>query len=91
MESKQRSNIVSFTVPPDIKAILDTIPSLGYYDSLSEFLRDAIRSHLKANKGIAALIAFHLYKAKKISIGKATILTGASPEETQEMFHALET
>ena len=64
---------------------------IGYYDSLSEFLRDAIRSHLKANKGIAALMAFHLCKTKRISIGKAAAIMGVSLEETKDLFKALET
>ena len=67
----QHSHVVTFTAPSDLKEILECIASTGYYDSLSEFLRDAIRSTLKTNKGLAALIAFQLYKAKKISIGKA--------------------
>ena len=88
---KSKSSIISFTVPPDIKEILDTAPVIGYYDSLSEFLRDAIRSHLKANKGIAALMAFHLCKTKRISIGKAAAIMGVSLEETKDLFKALET
>ena len=85
------SKVVTFTVPQDIKDILEIITSIGYYDSLSEFLRDAIRSHLRANKGLTTLIAFNLYKAKKISIGKAGLLTNNSLEKTKEMFKLLET
>jgi Arc/MetJ-type ribon-helix-helix transcriptional regulator len=90
MEQKQRSHILSFTVPADLKAILDIIPETGYYDSTSEFLRDCIRSFCKGNKGMAALIAFHLYKSKRISIGKAAVLTGLSLEETKEVLQSLE-
>ena len=90
MEEKQRSHVITFTVPTDLKAMLDTIPKTGYYDSLSEFLRDAIRTQLKANRGIATLIAFQLYKTKIISIGKAAVMLNTSSKEAEEMFTALE-
>mgnify|MGYP001617404036 CR=1 FL=1 len=86
----QHSHVITFTVPSDLKEILEGMASTGYYDSLSEFLRDAIRSTLKTNKGLAAIIAFRLYKAKKISIGKAAAMLNTSLEETKEMLKALE-
>ena len=89
-QEKQKSHIVTFTVPPDLKDILDIVPTIGFYDSTSEFLRDAIRSFFKGNRGMAALVAFHLYKTKRISIGKAAVLTGTSIEETEAMLKSLE-
>lgn len=85
------SQVVTFTAPSELKEILDCVATTGYYDSLSEFLRDAIRTTLKTNRGLATLIAFQLYKAKKISIGKAAVMLNASVEETKEMLTALET
>ncbi len=91
LEGKQKSYVVTFTVPKDLKDILDQVSGAGYYDSLSEFLRDAIRSMLRTQKGFATMIAFRLYKAKRISIGKAAVLLGCSLEETKQMFASLET
>lgn len=85
------SHVVTFTAPSELKEILDGVATTGYYDSLSEFLRDAIRTTLKTNRGLATLLAFQLYKAKKISIGKAAVMLNASLEETKEMLTALET
>jgi Arc/MetJ-type ribon-helix-helix transcriptional regulator len=90
MAKPRSSSVVTFTVPPDLKDILDVAGDLGFYDSLSEFLRDAVRNHIQENPALGALIAFHLVKAKRISIGKATLLTNASLEETKEMIKALE-
>ena len=84
------SQVITFTAPSELKEILDCVATTGYYDSLSEFLRDAIRTQLKTNRGIATLIAFQLYKTKKISIGKAAVMLNASPKEAEEMFAALE-
>ncbi len=76
---------ISFTVPPELKALLEVVPETGYYDSLSEFIRDAIRGFLKAEKGLKIAIVKHLYTAKKISLGKAAELLGASIKEAETL------
>ena len=65
------SNTLSFTVPNDLKLKLDGITKTGYYDSLSEFLRDAIRGILDKNIDLRISLAFELYQNNKISLGKA--------------------
>ena len=85
-----KSEVVTFTAPRELKEILDAVSSVGYYDSLSEFMRDAVRSYFASHKGFAALVAFHLWKAKKISIGKAGVMMNASPEEVEEWLKRLE-
>ena len=60
-----KSHTISFTVPDDIKLKLDAIVHTGHYDSLSEFLRDAIRDSLSKNKHLRICIANSLYKENK--------------------------
>lgn len=80
------STTLSFTVPPDLKLKLDVITSIGYYDSLSEFLRDSIRHLLDNKKDLRIAIAFELYHKKLISLGKAAEIINSSIEETKELF-----
>ena len=84
------SQIVTFTVPPEVKELLESVSFTGYYESLSQFLRDAIRLHLNTHPELRTLLVFHRYKAKKISIGKASVALGSSIEQTEMMFKALE-
>lgn len=80
------STTLSFTVPPELKLKLDVITSIGYYDSLSEFLRDSIRHLLTDRKDLRIAIAYELYKQKSISLGKAAEIINSSVEETKELF-----
>ena len=84
------SNTLSFTVPKELKLKLDGITKTGYYDSLSEFLRDAIRSILTQNKDLRTALAYELYKENKISIGKAAEIMQQKPEEVKALFKARE-
>jgi len=79
------STTLSFTVPSELKLKLDAVTHTGYYDSLSEFLRDAIRNLLNQNKDIRIAIAFQLYKTKKISLSKAAEIINESLEETEKL------
>lgn len=80
-----KSTTLSFTVPNELKLKLDAVTHIGYYDSLSEFLRDAIRNLLSQNKDIRIAIAFELYKTKRISLSKAAEIIGTSLEETEKL------
>lgn len=84
------SNTLSFTVPDDLKLKLDGITKTGYYDSLSEFLRDSIRNLLSQNKDLRISLAFELYKNKKISLGKAAEIIQITPKEVEALFKARE-
>lgn len=81
-----KSNTLSFTVPDELKLKLEAISKIGYYDSLSEFLRDAIRNLLEKNKDLRLALAHHLFKEKKISLGKAAEITHLSIQEIKEHF-----
>lgn len=81
-----KSNTISFTVPKELKIKLDAISHTGYYDSLSEFLRDAIRNILKERKDLRIAMAYELYKSEKISIGKAAEILELSMAEIREIF-----
>ncbi len=84
------SNTLSFTVPNDLKVKLEGITKTGYYDSLSEFLRDAIRSTLTQNKDLRIALAFELYKQEKITLGKAAEIIQENPAEVKALFKARE-
>ena len=81
-----KSNTISFTVPDDLKLKLDVISKIGLYDSLSEFLRDAIRQLFAQHKELRISVAYTLFHQKKIGMGKAAEFIGDSIEETTKMF-----
>jgi predicted HTH domain antitoxin len=79
------SETVSFTAPPTLKMELSAIPETGYYDSTSEFLRDAMRTILAARKDLRIAIASVLYKDGKISLGKAVEIADVNYEEMKKI------
>ncbi len=81
-----KSSTLSFTVPHDIKLKLEAITHIGHYDSLSEFLRDTIRTHLNSNRDLRISVAHYLFKEKKIGLGKAAEIVGESLQETERLF-----
>ena len=84
-KKNKNSTVFTFTVPSELKTTLEAVQTIGYYDSLSEFLRDAIRTTLKEKKHLRISIAYELYSQKKISLGKAAEIIQTSTEETKEL------
>ena len=82
---KATSETVSFTAPPTLRMELSAIPETGYYDSTSEFLRDAMRTLLAARKDLRIAIASILYKDGKISLGKAVEIADVNYEEMKKI------
>lgn len=80
------SSVFTFTVPSELKLLLEAVQKIGYYDSLSEFLRDTVRYTLEHKKNLRIAIAYELYTQKKISIGKASEIIQTDIEETKEIF-----
>lgn len=80
-----RSETLSFTVPPTLRLELAAIPETGYYDSTSEFLRDAMRTLLATRKDLRLAIASILYKQGKISLGKAVEIAQVNYEEMKKL------
>ncbi|MBS3123829.1 UPF0175 family protein [Candidatus Woesearchaeota archaeon] len=81
-----KSETLSFTVPEMLRMELGAIPETGYYDSTSEFLRDAMRTILASRKDLRIAIASVLYKNGKISFGKAVEMVGVNYEEMKKIF-----
>ncbi|MDP3728704.1 MAG: UPF0175 family protein [bacterium] len=81
-----KSETVSFTVPEMLKMELGAIPETGYYDSTSEFLRDAMRTILTERKDLRIAIVSVLYKEGKISLGKAVEVADVNYEEMKKIF-----
>lgn len=79
------SETISFTAPPTLRMELGAIPETGYYDSTSEFLRDAMRTLLAARKDLRIAIASVLYKNGKISLGKAVEIADVNYEEIKKI------
>src|SRR3989344_5851160 len=76
---------MSFTVPKTLRLELGAIPDTGYYDSVSEFLRDAMRTILASRKDLRIAIATVLYKDGKISLGKAAEIADVNYEEMKRL------
>jgi Arc/MetJ-type ribon-helix-helix transcriptional regulator len=86
MKKNKNSTVFTFTVPPELKSLLEAAQKIGYYDSLSEFLRDCVRYTLDNKKNLRIAMAYELYSQEKISIGKAAEIIKSSIEETKEIF-----
>ncbi|MBL7148169.1 MAG: UPF0175 family protein [Nanoarchaeota archaeon] len=82
-----KSETMSFTVPKTLRLELGAIPETGYYDSTSEFLRDAMRTILAARKDLRVAIATVLYKKGKISLGKAVEIADVNYEEMKKILY----
>ncbi|MBI2145883.1 UPF0175 family protein [Candidatus Woesearchaeota archaeon] len=80
-----KSETLSFTVPEMLRLELGAIPKTGYYDSTSEFLRDAMRTLLAARKDLRIALASVLYRDGKISLGKAVEIADVGYEEMKKM------
>lgn len=80
-----KSETLSFTVPTMLRMELGAIPNTGYYDSTSEFLRDAMRTILAVRKDLRIAIASVLYKEGKISLGKASEIADISYSEMKKL------
>lgn len=81
-----KSETLSFTVPETLRMELGAIPDTGYYDSTSEFLRDAMRTILAARRDLRIAIASVLYRKGKISFGKAVEVADVNYEEMKKIF-----
>ncbi|MBI4980079.1 UPF0175 family protein [Candidatus Woesearchaeota archaeon] len=79
------SETLSFTVPSTLRLELSAIPDTGYYDSTSEFLRDAMRTLLATRKDLRIAIASVLYKEGKISLGKAAEIADVNYEDIKKI------
>ena len=80
-----KSETLSFTVPKTLRLELGAIPETGYYDSVSEFLRDAMRTILSARKDLRIAIATVLYKEGRVSLGKAVEIADVNYEEMKKI------
>lgn len=86
VKSRGKSETMSFTLPKTLRLELSAITETGYYDSVSEFLRDAMRTILLARKDLRIAIASVLYKKGEISIGKAVEIIGSDIENVKKLF-----
>tara|TARA_Y100000310_G_scaffold345052_1_gene461424 strand:+ start:17440 stop:17709 length:270 start_codon:yes stop_codon:yes gene_type:complete len=86
MKKVKGSTVFTFTVPKELKMLLEAAQQIGYYDSLSEFLRDTVRYTLDNKSNLRVAIAYELYNQKRIKIGKAAEIMQTSIEETKEIF-----
>ena len=79
---------VSMTLPEIIKREVDAIPETGYYDSRSEFLRDAIRTLLRERPELRIALACKLYEKGEISLGRAMEIADKDIESMKEILES---
>ncbi|MFW6083479.1 MAG: UPF0175 family protein [Thermoplasmatota archaeon] len=79
---------VSMTLPDIIKREVDAIPETGYYDSRSEFLRDAIRTLLRKRPELRVALACKLYEKGEISLGRAMEIAEEDIESMKEILES---
>ena len=80
-----KSETLSFTVPEVLRMELGAVSKTGYYDSTSEFLRDAMRTLLASRKDLRIAIASVLYKEGTISLGKAVEIADVHYEDMKKI------
>lgn len=76
------------TLPEIIKREVDAIPETGYYDSRSEFLRDAIRTLLRERPELRVSLACKLYENGEISLGRAMEIAEEDIESMKEILES---
>jgi len=76
------------TLPDMIKREVDAISETGYYDSSSEFLRDAIRTILRERPELRVALACELYKEEEISLGRAMEIAEKDIESMKEILES---
>jgi len=79
---------VSMTLPDIVKMEVSAIPETGYYDSSSEFLRDAIRTILRERPELRMAIACKLYEKGEISLGRAMEIAEMDLESMKELLES---
>lgn len=79
---------VSMTLPDIVKREVSAIPETGYYDSSSEFLRDAIRTILHERPELRIAIACKLYEKGEISLGRAMEIAEMDLESMKEILES---
>lgn len=76
------------TLPEIIKREVDAIPETGYYDSRSEFLRDAIRTLLRERPELRVSLACKLYENGEISLGRAMEIAEEDIESMKDILES---
>lgn len=66
-----RKELIEVTIPESLEEGFDAIPSTGLYESVAEFVSEAIKTLWAARKDLRLEIACRLYAQGKISIGRA--------------------
>lgn len=79
---------LSMTLPEMLKKEVEAVSETGYYDSGSEFLRDAIRSLLRSRPDLRIAIACILYEKGEISFGRAMEIAGMDMSSMKEMLES---
>jgi len=65
----------------EVKALVDS----GYYRNTSELFRDALRNLFEVKPSLRISAAIQLYKEEKVSLEKASEISGLSLEEFKEV------
>ncbi len=71
-------------LPDMLERELEYVPLTRYYDSVDEFIKDAVETLLIARKDLRTEIACEMYKNGEISIGKTCEIAGLDIEKVKE-------
>ncbi len=66
-----RRELIEVTIPEPLDEGFDLIPATGLYESVAEFVSEAMRTLWVARKDLRMEIACRLYAQGEISIGRA--------------------
>jgi predicted HTH domain antitoxin len=75
----------TFEVPPLLEKELRALIKSGYYGSVEDALKDAVRTLLRVNPDLRTVTAVELYKEGEISLGKAAEIAGVTTIEFKDI------
>ena len=79
------NEVMSFRFPTILVEEIDALVKCGAYSSKSDVLRDAFRVFLEYKPNRKIQVATELYRTKKVSLSKASEISGMDIESFKEM------
>jgi len=74
-----------FEVPPVLEKELRALIKSGYYRSVEDALKDALRTLLRVKPDLRTVAAVELYKEGEVSLGKAAEIAGVTTIEFKDI------
>ena len=74
-----------FEVPPVLEKELRALIKSGYYGSVEDALKDALRTLLRVKPDLRTMAAVELYKEGEVSLSKAAEIAGVTTIEFKDI------